>query len=342
VLEEYGFEPAAIRSSVAMLFLVGMMLTTSVLAEGAGKPETKPANSNKVEESRPPAVTAAPKTSTPARSTLATGPARRVALSTTETRSHTTLKPDLSAGSKRAASPTATPAEEDPVARALRTIRECETRFSAVADYSCTFYKRERINGQMSPQFVMSMKARTTPRSIYFKFEDPNKGREAIYVEGRNDGKILAHDVGFTKFLAGTMELKPTSARAMENNRHPITDAGIGALIDTVKSRWAVELSPEESLIVFDSDLTIGPRRCLMIESIHPHRQAEFHFHKVRLFIDNEHFLPIRFEGYDWPKDEGGPAELVEEYSYIDLKLNIGLDDRDFDPANPHYSFGRF
>ena len=80
--------------------------------------------------------------------------------------------------------------------RALRTIRECQARFSTVTDYACTFYKRERINDRITPLFVMSMKARTAPRSIYFKFENPYKGREAIYVEGRNDGKVLAHDVG--------------------------------------------------------------------------------------------------------------------------------------------------
>ena len=42
------------------------------------------------------------------------------------------------------------------------------------------------------------------------------------------------------------------------------------------------------------------------------------------------------------PREEGGPADLVEEYSYIDLKINVGLGDIDFDIANRQYSFGRF
>ena len=162
---------------------------------------------------------------------------------------------------------------DEPVARALRTIKECQAQFETVADYTCKFYKRERIQGRLTPLHVMEMKARTQPKSIYFKFEEPYKGREAIYVEGRNEGKVLAHDVGFTKFLAGTLELEPTSARAMADNRHPITDAGIGALIDTVSRRWTAELSPDESILVFDENMTIGPRRCLMVESIHPRRQ---------------------------------------------------------------------
>jgi hypothetical protein len=322
-----------------VVFLGGTMFAASVLAEEPGKPEAKAKASKKAEASS--ASTPAPSPGT-GRPEPSAGPARRVALTTRDTRSRAALMPDQSASARPASPVVSPPVEEDPVARALRTIKACQTRFTTVADYSCTFYKRERINGRMTPLFVMAMKARSAPRSIYFKFDNPNKGREAIYVEGRNDGKILAHDVGLTRLLAGTIELQPTSPQAMENNRHPITDAGIGALIDTVHRRWTAELSPEESLLVFDSDMVIGSRRCLLIESIHPHRQAEFQFHKVRLFIDTEHDLPIRFEGYDWPREEGGPADLVEEYSYIDLKLNVGLDDRDFDPANREYSFGRF
>jgi hypothetical protein len=269
-----------------------------------------------------------------------------VALIPMDIHSRTTLKGEhLKRNQSQPSGPETAGAEtvtEEPVARALRTIKNCLAQFETVTDYTCKFYKREQIHGRMTPLHVMEMKARTQPKSIYFKFEEPYKGREAIYVEGRNAGKILAHDVGFTKFLAGTLEIEPTSARAMAENRHPITDAGIGALIQTVSQRWAAELSTEESILLFDENMTIGPRRCLMVESIHPHRHDHFLFYKVRLFIDSELNLPIRFEGYDWPKEKGAPAELLEEYSYIDLRLNVGLGELDFDTANRAYSFGRF
>jgi hypothetical protein len=266
--------------------------------------------------------------------------AERLALGASRTGSHLTLKPDLS--SKPGGRPAASTANDEPIARAIRTIHACQARFQTVSDYTCTFYKRERINGQLTPQFVMAMKAKAKPRSIYFRFEAPYRGREAIYVEGRNGDRILAHDVGFTKFLAGTLELELNSSQAMEENRHPMSEAGIGVLIDTVARRWTAELSPEESILTFDSEMMIGPRRCLLIESIHPRRRPDFCFHKVRLFIDSELNLPIRFEAYDWPKQEGAAPELVEEYSYIDLKLNVGLGEIDFDTANRLYSFGRF
>jgi len=344
---EPGTGSAISRTRAGLFLLAGTLSAASVLADTPGTgPEDKQASSEKVAaDSSQGTVRAgssiANRTAPGGATSSSAVAAQRVALTTGLTSTHSTLKPDLSALSKPA-TPSATIGEEPPAARALRLITACQSRFESVTDYTCTFYKRERINGRLTPLYVMAMKARTKPRSIYFKFADPYKGREAIFVEGQNGGKILAHDVGFTKLLAGTLELEPSSSRAMEDNRHPITDAGIGALIDTVARRWAAELNSDESVIVFDSDMTIGPRHCQLIESIHTRRQPDFQFYKVRLFIDSELNLPIRFEGYEWPREPGAPADLAEEYSYVDLKLDVGLGDIDFDACNRQYSFGRF
>jgi len=265
--------------------------------------------------------------------------ADRVALSAVGAASRTTLKPDFTA---KASPPPPISLSEDPVARAISIMADCQTRFEKVRDYTCTFYKRERIDGVLSAPHVMEMKMRTEPHSVYLKFRQPNRGREAIYVAGRNDDLVLAHDVGFTKLLAGTMRLDPRGPRAMEGNRHPITDAGIGALITTIASRWAEELQSSEAVVLFDSRLKLGPARCLLVETIHPERRPNFVFHKVRLFINSDLGFPVRFEGYDWPKESGRAPELVEEYVYDDIKINVGLTDSDFDIANKLYSFGRF
>ena len=233
-------------------------------------------------------------------------------------------------------------ATDTPIERAIRAIAASQARYERVDDYTCTFYKRERIAGRMTPLHIMDMKVRTKPKSIYFRFQQPAQGREAIYIAGRHSGKILAHDVGLNKLIAGTLQLEPTSSRAMEDCRHPITEAGIGPLLDTLAKRWAVELNPDDSIITFSDDIVVGPHRCTMIESTHPHRQPHFLHHKVRVYIDEENGLPIRFEAYDWPKHHRALPELSEEYSYMQLKLNVGLRDIDFDVTNSQYSFGRF
>ena len=49
--------------------------------------------------------------------------------------------------------------------------------------------------------------------------------------------------------------------------------------------------------------------------------------------------MPIRYESYDWPRGEGHQPELMEEYTYLNLKLNNGFTDADFDAENPNYKF---
>jgi len=235
----------------------------------------------------------------------------------------------------------ATPEAPDPIAEARAAIASCRKTYAALKDYTCNFYKRERIDGQLSAHHHMLMKARTKPMSVYFKFVKPTPGREAIYVAGSHGGKVVVHDVGIGKLLAGTLKVDPRGSMGMDGNLHPITEAGIGHMIDTIGDAWDRELRAGESKVVMHPHAKVGNRSCRMIESIHPKKQPGFLFHMVKVYIDQEHNLPIRFEAYDWPKN-GRAAELVEEYTYSNLKLNTGLTARDFDPSNSSYSFGRF
>jgi hypothetical protein len=262
-----------------------------------------------------------------------------VALAEKFSRARPVGKKSDSSSSASASAPTP---PETPIVRARRTIADCQLRYQAVGDYTCTLFKRERIEGRLTPVHIMAVKIRTKPPSIYLKFHQPARGREAIYVSGQHGGKLLAHDVGLNKLLAGTLELEPTSGRAMEDCRHPITEAGIGPLLDTLAKRWAIELNPSESVVTFRDDVLISSRACEMIESTHPQRGPEFLHHRVRVYIDQEIGLPIRFEAYDWPKAANSEPDLQEEYTYMNLKLNVGLTEHDFETSNSAYSFGRF
>ena len=252
------------------------------------------------------------------------------------------LSLDPKPGSAASLSTPAAEASDDPIILAKQAIADCQAHFNKLQDYTCTFHKRERIDGQLTQPCIMSMKSRTHPHSIYFKFQRPKKGREAIYVAGRHGGKIIVHDVGLGKLIAGTMSLDPKGSMAMEENRHPVTEAGIGALIASVARHWSTELTPGESRVTFHKNLRVDNHPCTMIESVHPQKHPSYLFHMVKLYIDHEHGLPIRFEAYDWPKRPGASPELVEEYSYLNLRTNVGLRDQDFDVSNPQYSYGRF
>ena len=76
-----------------------------------------------------------------------------------------------------------------------------------------------------------------------------------------------------------------------------------------------------------------------MIEVVHDERRTPFEFHKAQVFIDDELNIPVRYVAYDWPSTPGGKPILMEEYTYVDVVLNVGLTDRDFDITNPEYSY---
>lgn len=229
---------------------------------------------------------------------------------------------------------------EHPLLPAVRWAKQISTKLESVKDYSCTMVKRERVDGTLGGHEYMSVKVRHEPFSIYIGFVGPAavKGREAIYVRNKNDGKLQAHDTGFRKAF-GTVSLKPDSYLAMSGNRYPITEMGLKRLTERL-----IEVGEHDSKFgeceVKATSVKINGRDCACLQVVHPvPRRKDFIFHMAKIYVDAEHNLPVRYEAYDWPAEEGGPPLLVEEYTYLNLKLNNGFTDHDFDVSNSKYQF---
>ena len=47
----------------------------------------------------------------------------------------------------------------------------------------------------------------------------------------------------------------------------------------------------------------------------------------------------MRYVAYHWPAAEKAAPPVMEEYTYVNVKVNVGLTDKDFDPENPEYKF---
>lgn len=206
-----------------------------------------------------------------------------------------------------------------------------------IKDYSTLLFKKESIQGKLISQ-TLTMKVRHEPFSVYLKFEDPHAGREVIYVDGLNKGRFMVHETGF-KALAGTLSFTPTSKEALAENRYPITQAGMAKMLEIVTEQWKADAQYQEVQVKEVADMKVGEELSLMIETTHPQPRDHFKFHKTRLYLDKDTQLPIRLEQYTWPEKEGGEPVLVEEYTYTQVKPNIGLKDIDFDKTNPAYQF---
>ena len=237
---------------------------------------------------------------------------------------------------------------DGPLTLAKDALTLCE---SEIADYTAIIVKRERIDGRLNDECYMAAKIRheklndrkqvEIPFSVYLKFLKPSgvKGREVIYVKGRNKGKLIAHEGGFKGKFTPSLYLDPLGTLAMMGQRYPITDIGIQNLCSKliVRGNHDRQMGP---CVVTTSEANINKRPASRIELLHPKRKPGLDFHIARIFVDNEYRIPIRYEAYDWPVGGGNVTidDLIEEYTYIRVKFNVGLTDSDFDPDNPKYN----
>lgn len=237
-----------------------------------------------------------------------------------------------------------------PLDEALEMARDSLAHIeSHVRDYTCTLVKREFVHGELQEHEFMTCKirheheseGRQVPFSVYLNFHKPDtmRGREVIYVEGHNSGKIVAHEGGFKGRLIPTVNLMPTSALALRGNRYPITEIGIATLTRRLIEKGERDRRAGDCEVRMVQGAKVKGRVCTMLEVRHPDHQPYYDFHLARVFLDNELNVPIRYEAYDWPSAPGGAPSLIEEYTYMDLKLNVGLEDADFDSENPRYRF---
>ena len=217
-----------------------------------------------------------------------------------------------------------------------------------VRDYSCNLVRQERVNGRLRSTEYMAAKVRhrrtkdgevVVPFGVYLKVLAPSKfkGREILYVEGKNDGDMLVRNGG-KRFPFITTRINPNSDTALADNRYPLTEFGIENLVTRL-----IEVVKEDIRLTDDTDVQffnnakIDGRSCTGVVVLHPNYDSRLRFHKASVFVDNELKLPVRYEAYDWPRDQGDDPILLEQYTYRDIKVNVGYTDRDFDADNPNY-----
>ncbi len=226
-----------------------------------------------------------------------------------------------------------------PLYKPLEMAYESRQALNSVKDYQALFVKRELI-GRKLQTTTMNLKLREEPFSVYLFFKDVNKGREVIFVNGKNKNQLLVHETGI-KAVVGTVSLDPKGDMAMDGNKYPVTMIGMRKMLDKIITQWEEEGKYGETTVLYydPKDTKLGDRPCTAIKTTHPQPRDQFKFHETLLFLDAETNLPIGVQQYAFPGKRDKQAPLVEEYTYGQLKLNAGLTDRDFDTTNPAYAF---
>jgi hypothetical protein len=225
------------------------------------------------------------------------------------------------------------PAADLPSGELLRLLDAADKHYAQVHDYTSVMVGRERVRDRLLPTEQVLLKFQRTFK-VYMRWLDgPSKGREGLYVSGAHDNKFLVYEPsGFQRLF--TAALEPTDARVMDKSRHPVTDVGIGRLLEIVGDN-ARRAARNGVLRVVDRGAgEVGGRRVRQVEGFLPKDPgAGYYAYRVQLSFDEESRLLIRAVVYDWSD------QLIEDFSYTELRINPGLTGLDFDPSNKEYGF---
>ena len=218
------------------------------------------------------------------------------------------------------------------------------SRLESISGYTATLKKQERIDGKLLAEQTLAIKIRNQPFAFYAKFLDPKPGKEVVYSDGHNQNQVIAHNGDWTRRLVPRLAVSPDSKLALNDSRHPVTEAGLVYLTRKLLNFRTIDMSDPEAGSTLD--WAEGPDGRPWPRSIHthPHPTPKRPFARIEVLYDPDSLIPRQIINYDWPAhgvESGGELPLAERYLYLDLNFDVNLTDHDFDPANPDYAFHR-
>jgi hypothetical protein len=232
------------------------------------------------------------------------------------------------------------PAGDLPPALALAKLRNLHRqafqRILTMDSYAMRLKRREVVNGKKKPEEIILVKFRKEPYSVYLKWVGAEGNqREAVFVKGRYDNKIHTKLAAGDVFLmpAGTrFSLAPDNPLVLANSRHPITEGGLGHLVDQFGTLLdALEKGDTRLGTVKNLSLLKRPEVETTVEGIlqiiPPGGDPLLPKGGQRLwFFDINQYLPVLVI----TKDDTG--QEVEFYCHDQIEYPLALDDDTFNP----------
>jgi hypothetical protein len=213
-----------------------------------------------------------------------------------------------------------------------------------VQDYTCLLVKRERINGRLQAYRYIEIKVRTAgvrdgkkiPMAVNMHFLAPKDvaGRRVIFVDGQNDGQMVVRRGG-ERFKNVVVNIDPLGDATKIESLMKITHLGLDGMVTELikRIRLDAEADPKggNTQLQISQGAKVKERKCTLVQITHPQRAEGLIYYRARIFMDDEYHLPIRVESNDWPKTPGAEPEVLGDFTYTKLKVNVGLTDADFD-----------
>ena len=212
------------------------------------------------------------------------------------------------------------------VAGRLETLLDAALdKLAGAAGVHAVLTRQERIDGRLRPQETLDYLQRFHPHSLRTEWiGERNKGNRVIYVQGRNDDKVIARPGGLAGLFVKELRLDLDDKLVLQGSRYPPDIAGYNRLV--LRMHRAVRELRQRRDVVFRStgrSTRYGQNRQLF-EIVVPKLEPDDEVSRGIIEFDLDASLPVEVLFYD---REG---KLREDYQWDELELRYDLTDDDF------------
>lgn len=146
-------------------------------------------------------------------------------------------RPDASrrVPSRPASAPTGEKAADPGLAQVRSLVDAGRAKLAKVGTYQVAMHRQERVGETLLPAEDVLLSIRREPRAVRLEWPaGPHKGREVIY--SASNGGMMHINMADSVIPMPRMTMAPDSPMVLKNSRHPITEAGLDAVLDNLEA----------------------------------------------------------------------------------------------------------
>jgi len=207
----------------------------------------------------------------------------------------------------------------DPIA----VLEKCLARYrKEVQGYTAIMYKQERIGGQLQKEEEIKVAFKENPHSVSFEWlKGARSAERALYVEGANNGKLLARPNGFlARKIAGEVVSRDVDGSdAHKAGRYTLKQFGMKKgterSLATLKRLRAKKQLKVEYLGIHRAPPKAGNRLCYKFHATYT-EPVDDGVTDLTIYIDKETWLQVGSQL------KGKDGVTIGDYFFRDIKLN--------------------
>jgi hypothetical protein len=215
-------------------------------------------------------------------------------------------------------------ARTDHIALLELCLRNCQDRYR---DFQATFVKQERINGILGKEQWIEARYLDNPFSVALRWtHNAPRGDRVLYVEGRYDDRMLVRPSNaFLRALAPTVPRDPRGSEAMKSTLRPVSMFGFRRGMESLLAVYRQAQRNGDLKTESGGYSKVAGRNAIKLIRYLPPK-GDYPCFVTEIHIDLEYLLPVCIKGFDWDR------RLSSRYVYKDLRINVGMTERDFMP----------